>query len=94
MFYQVILDVSRRIDVWHSYSMFMVRAGYSREEILSYQTFVNMWRKDVPYMKTRQAKTIESKCYVCEDLEVSSHMVCVMVQHPHVCSLAYHQLLS
>lgn len=69
---QVVVDVPRKCDVWYAYAMFMLRAGYQRQEILAYKSFAKMWCNDFPWLKVRKAKTIESKCLVCEDLEVSS----------------------
>ena len=51
--------------------MYMLRAGHAKCEILTYKAFLKMWSTDFPWIKTRKAKTIESKCETCEDLEVS-----------------------
>lgn len=51
--------------------MYMLRAGFSKEDILIYKSFLNLWRKEFSWVRTKQGKTIESKCDTCEDIEVS-----------------------
>lgn len=67
----MVLDVPRKCDVWYCYATYMLRAGYAKEEILTSQSFLRVWNDDFPWVKTRKAKTIESKCETCEDIEVS-----------------------
>lgn len=53
------------------YAAFMLRAGFSYPaEVLTYKSFCQMWHRDFPWVKTKRRKTIASKCFVCEDLEV------------------------
>ena len=66
----MILDVPRKCDAWYCYAMCMLRAGHPKSEILTYKVFLRMWADDFPWVKTRKAKTIESKCETCEDIEV------------------------
>lgn len=67
----MVLDVPRKSDAWYCYAMYMLRAGHAKCEILTYKAFLKMWSTDFAWIKTRKAKTIESKCETCEDLEVS-----------------------
>lgn len=65
------MDVQRKCDAWYAYAMYMLRAGFSKEDILIYKSFLNLWRKEFSWVRTKQGKTIESKCDTCEDIEVS-----------------------
>lgn len=50
----------------------MIRTGFAYpNEVLIYQTFTKLWRKEFPHLKLRKKKTVSSKCLVCDDLEVS-----------------------
>lgn len=69
--WQVVVDVPRKSDVWFTYGLFMLRAGMAKSEILSYKGFLHVWSEDFPWLKTREAKTIEFGCTTCEDLQVS-----------------------
>ena len=60
----------RMSDVWFTYGLFMLRAGFAKTEILSYKSFLNLWGNDFPWLKVRKAKTVDSGCTTCEDLEV------------------------
>lgn len=68
---KVHLDVSEKREAWYTYVAFMLRGGYSFPgEIMTYKGFLAMWAQDFPWVKTKRRKTIQSKCHVCEDLEV------------------------
>ena len=60
----------RKSDVWFTYGLFMLRAGFAKTEILYYKSFLHLWNADFCWLKTRKAKTVDSGCTTCEDLEV------------------------
>ena len=65
------LDVSRKLDAYHYYATFMIRAGFAfPTEILTYRSFADLWKKEFPHLHLRRKRTVSSKCLVCDDLEV------------------------
>lgn len=63
--------MSEKREAWDLYSAFMLRAGFSfPQEVIGYKGFCRMWTRDFSWVKTKRRKTIASKCFVCEDLEV------------------------
>lgn len=66
----MVVDVPRKSDVWFTYGLFMLRAGFAKTEILSYKSFLHLWNDEFAWLKTRKAKTVDSGCTTCEDLEV------------------------
>lgn len=49
----------------------MLRAGFAKSEVLSCKAFLHLWLEEFPWLKTRKAKTVDSKCTTCEDLQVT-----------------------
>lgn len=68
---QVRLDIGTKVDVYYLYATFMIRTGFSfPSEVLTYPSFVKVWRDEFPQLKLRKKRTVSSKCLVCDDLEV------------------------
>lgn len=73
---QVHLDVRERRDVYYVYANYMISAGHSyTEEVISAKHFFKVWKREFPWLKTRQKQGIFNKCKVCEDLEVGADMM-------------------